>query len=64
VTFVDSSGLAALVSAHRGAHLRRRRMTIVVDDPAIRRPFEVAGLDELLPVVTTAQAALKRSDAR
>jgi anti-sigma B factor antagonist len=64
VTFLDSSGLAALVAGHRAAQLRRRPMTIVVDDPAIRRPFAVAGLDELLPVVTTAQAALGRPNAR
>ena len=51
-TFLDSSGLAAMLGAYRGARLRHCGLEIVVDDPDIRRPLEIAGLDELVPVVS------------
>ena len=55
-SFLDSSGLAAMLGAYRGARLRHCALEIVVDDAHVRRPLEVAGLDDLVPVLSGDEA--------
>ncbi len=60
-TFVDSSVLGTLVSVHQELE-GGRRMAIVVPDPALRRVFEIAGLDLLFPVHASVEAAMTDGD--
>ena len=48
VTFIDSTGLKALVAAHRRIERRRSRLIVRGVAPIVRRLFEIAGLDALL----------------
>jgi len=48
VTFIDSTGLKALVAAHRQIERRRSRLIVRGVAPIVRRLFEIAGLDALL----------------
>ena len=47
VTFIDSSGLGALVQAHRTAEAQQTRL-LLVTSPAVRRVLQVTGLSEVL----------------
>ena len=47
VTFIDSSGLGALVQAHRTAADRDTRLLVVASTP-VRRLLRVTGLDTVL----------------
>lgn len=55
VTFLDSSGLAVLVSAHRSPAARLR---LVVETPPVKRILAVSGLDQTLEIHPTLTAAL------
>lgn len=57
-TFIDSSSLGVLISAHRRLQLRSGRLIIASDVPAVRSTFKVTGLDAVLEVVSTRAAAL------
>jgi anti-sigma B factor antagonist len=48
VTFIDASGLRALIAAHR--HIERREGRLIVEDmsPVVRRLFAIAGIDPSL----------------
>lgn len=48
VTFLDSSGLNALVAAHRHIERRHETLTILGADDAVRRLFELTSLDTVL----------------
>jgi anti-anti-sigma factor len=48
VTFIDSSGLSALLDAHRRAHDAGRAMTLRHPTAMLRRLLEVTRLDTLL----------------
>jgi anti-anti-sigma factor len=48
VSFLDSSGLNALVAAHRHIERRHERLTIQGAGPAVRRVLELTGLDDVL----------------
>jgi anti-anti-sigma factor len=52
VTFIDSSGLNALVAARR--HIERRRSRLIVQGvtPLTRRLFEISGIDAILATGT------------
>ena len=56
VPFMDSSGLAALMGAHKA--LREQTRVIVVVPDNLRRIFEVTKLDDILDVVGTLPEAL------
>ncbi len=58
VTFVDSTGLSALVRAHHRCAERGGRLALVMDDPQLHRLFAVTGLDRLIPAFATLDAAL------
>lgn len=52
VSFIDSTGLAVIFSAWRTASRREISLMIVIDSGEVRRPFEISGMVELLPIVT------------
>ena len=56
VTFMDSSGLAALINLHRSVERARGRLTVVCpDDGPVRRLFAVSGTEAMfgLDALTT-----------
>lgn len=56
LTFMDSSGLRALVMADNRARTASRRLAIVPGPPAVRRVFEITQLDSRLDLVEDASA--------
>jgi anti-sigma B factor antagonist len=48
VTFLDSSGVAALVSGYNGARVIDRTFRVVNANDAVRRVLELCGLEEYL----------------
>jgi anti-sigma B factor antagonist len=54
LTFMDSSGLRALVMADERARAGKRRLAIVPGPPQVRRVFEITQLDERLELVDDA----------
>jgi anti-sigma B factor antagonist len=48
VTFLDSSGIAALVAAHRALEEASRGFGVRNLSPTVRRVFSVTGLEQLL----------------
>ena len=59
VTHLDSSGLAALISAHQRAVERRRGLALVVGTQAIRRTLEIRGVRDLFEIAETREQALE-----
>ena len=57
VTFVDSSGLGALIAA-RVRPGGARTVAIVSDRPAVVRAFAITSLDSIFPIHSTLDAAL------
>lgn len=57
-TFIDSSSLGILISAHRRLTQRQGRLIIACDVPAVRSTFKITGLDSVLEIVGTRDAAL------
>jgi anti-anti-sigma factor len=49
VDFMDTSGLQLVVEAHRDARRDGYDLTIVHGSTSVRRVFEMAGLDRVLP---------------
>jgi anti-anti-sigma factor len=47
---MDSSGLAALISAHQLTLERRARLALVVGTDHVRRTLEVRGVDRLFVI--------------
>lgn len=58
VTFLDSTGLSALVRAHRRCTAAGGRLALVMADPQLLRLLAVTGLDRLIPAFATVDAAL------
>lgn len=56
LSFMDSSGLRALVMADQRASKAGRRLAIVPGPPTVRRVFEITQLDERLDLVESATA--------
>jgi anti-anti-sigma factor len=56
VPFMDSSGLAALIGAHKS--IRGHTEMVVVCPENLRRIFEVTRVDAVVPVVATLPEAL------
>jgi anti-anti-sigma factor len=48
VTFLDSTGIRVLLSAHHRAREDGRSFSIILGGPATRRPLEILGLTEYL----------------
>jgi anti-sigma B factor antagonist len=62
VTFVDSMMLGVLLGATRRTRPRSIQMRIVVDDPHVRRVFELTLLDRVLQLYSSMQLALDRDE--
>ncbi len=58
VTFMDSTGLGALIGTRRRVHAFAGSLAIVLTHEAIRRVFEVTGLDNVFDLHDTLDAAL------
>jgi anti-sigma B factor antagonist len=56
--FIDSSGLAALMMAMRRAHGLGGRLVVIDAGGSVARTFRVAGVDQILTIVSTREAAL------
>jgi anti-anti-sigma factor len=53
VTHMDSTGLAALITAHQLTEERRGRLALVITSESVRRTVEVRGLDRLFTIAPT-----------
>ena len=58
VTFIDSMMLGVLLSATRRARPNGTELRIVVDDPHVRRIFELTLLDRVMQLYPSVDAAL------
>jgi anti-sigma B factor antagonist len=58
VTHMDSSALAALITAHQLTQDRGGRLALVISSASARRTLEVRGLDRLFTIEATREAAL------
>lgn len=54
VTFIDSTGIRTLIMAHRQAQRAGQAVSIILGGPAIRRPLELTGVLDHLPVEAAA----------
>lgn len=57
-TFCNSSGVNALIRAHRRATACESDMRLVATAPAVRRVLSITGLDHLIEVYPSVAAAL------
>lgn len=57
-TFLDSSAVRVLIATARAAGEGGGRLSIVAQDDGILRVLEIAGIETLLPVHPTLEAAL------
>lgn len=62
--FCDSAGMRALLSFHQRALARGTELRLVVTTPTVLRVFEVMGMDRVLPVYTTLDAAMAGAPGR
>jgi anti-sigma B factor antagonist len=54
VSFIDSTGLGALIEAEKHSGAAGKNLRLVVTAPHIRRLLELTGLDEILSLVASA----------
>jgi len=59
VTFIDSTGLGALIGTRRRAHAFRGSLAIVLTDKTSLRVFEITGLDKVFDLYPTVDSALR-----
>jgi anti-sigma B factor antagonist len=59
-SFIDSSSLGVLISAHRRLSGRDGRLVIACDVPAVLNTFKITGLDAVLEIVATRADGLAR----
>jgi len=50
LSFIDSSGLSALIRLHRGMAGTGRLFEIISPVPTVAKAFEITGLDQVLPL--------------
>jgi anti-sigma B factor antagonist len=56
--FCDSSGLHALIAAHKRAQTEDREVRLVIPRPPVLRVFALTGMDTVIPNFTTLAEAL------
>ena len=61
--FCDSSGLHALIAAHKRAGAEGRAVLLVIPGTAVLRVFALTGMDRVIPNFTTLPEALARTAA-
>ncbi|HEY1004677.1 MAG TPA: STAS domain-containing protein, partial [Streptosporangiaceae bacterium] len=59
VSFIDSTGLAALVGTAKRANARGGGLYVVCGRPQIRQLFRLTGLDGRIPLASTLDEALE-----
>lgn len=57
-TFIDSSSLGVLISAHRRLRQRGGRLVVVTDVDAVLNTFRITGLDTVLEICASRDEAL------
>jgi anti-sigma B factor antagonist len=62
VGFVDSNGIAVLLSAQRRLRAHGGKLIVICSDPLIRRVFEITGLIDILNVTPSRRKALLARD--
>ncbi|MFJ1967735.1 STAS domain-containing protein [Streptomyces sp. NPDC087903] len=61
VTFLDSSGIDVLIHAHRNAAEGGGFVRLAAAGPAVLRPLQIVGVDELIPHHPSLDEALAHS---
>ena len=61
--FCDSSGVHALVAAHRRAQAEHRQMLLAGPGGAVSRVFSITGLDRVIPIFASLDEALAHAAA-
>ena len=56
--FCDSSGLHALVAAHKSARAEGREVLLVIPGAAVLRVFAITGMDQVIPNFASLDEAL------
>lgn len=62
-TFCDSAGVNALIQVFRRASAVGARLVLAVASPAVYRVFELVGIDQLIDVYPSAEAAVAAQPA-
>jgi anti-sigma B factor antagonist len=57
-TFIDSSSLGVLISSHKRLRMHGGRLVIATDVRAVLNTFAITGLDSVLDLVSSREAAL------
>lgn len=61
VSYLDSTGITLLVEVKQHLHARRQAMNVIVPKSSpLRRLFEIASLDEIIPVADSVEDAKLR----
>jgi anti-sigma B factor antagonist len=60
LTFIDSSGISALVSAARAASAEAGTLIVASPTAPVKRVFDIVNLSELLPIEDGLEGALQR----
>lgn len=58
VSFIDSAGISVLLNAHLRLLRQGRQLYLACPPSAVRRIFEITGLDETLSIYPTREAAM------
>ena len=61
VTFIDSSGIHALLTSARAIDAAGGSLVLAAPSPAVRRLFELVKVDEVVPVEADRDAAIARA---
>ena len=59
-SFIDSSSLGILISAHKRLKMRGHLLVVACEVPAILNTFTITGLDGVLAIEPTRESALAR----
>ena len=59
--FCDSSGLHALLAAHKRAQAEGGELRLVIPDAAVLRVFAITGIDRMIPNFTSLDDALEHT---
>jgi anti-sigma B factor antagonist len=64
LTFIDSSGLQALIAGHERCRARGHELRIVPGPENVRRLFELTGMNEALPFIDAADLDTEANSSR
>lgn len=62
LAFIDSAGLAALISADKGTRRAGMRLVLAAPRPPVRKVLSLTGIDAVLSTVATVEQALELLD--